>query len=116
MRKFPHDAKKTHRQPKPQTENPSLLGAEIGVGSGAVVVALAKELPQMAWLALDLSARPWPWPGTTPGVMGWPRAPLCPGGPGFRAQTHLEFALMVANLPYVPRAEWEQLPQDIKRF
>ncbi len=26
------------------------------MGSGAVVVALAKELPQMDWLALDLSA------------------------------------------------------------
>ena len=26
------------------------------------------------------------------------------------------FALMVANLPYVPRAEWEQLPQEIKAF
>ena len=26
------------------------------------------------------------------------------------------FALMVANLPYVPRAEWEQLPRDIKDY
>jgi len=26
------------------------------------------------------------------------------------------FALMVANLPYVPRAEWEQLPKDIRDF
>ena len=23
---------------------------------------------------------------------------------------------MVANLPYVPRAEWEQLPRDIKDY
>jgi len=26
------------------------------------------------------------------------------------------FVLMVANLPYVPRAEWEQLPKDIKDY
>ena len=26
------------------------------------------------------------------------------------------FALLVANLPYVPRAEWERLPQEIKAF
>ena len=26
------------------------------------------------------------------------------------------FALLVANLPYVPRAEWERLPREIKAF
>jgi release factor glutamine methyltransferase len=26
------------------------------------------------------------------------------------------FSLLVANLPYVPRAEWERLPQEIKAF
>ncbi len=31
------------------------MGVEIGVGSGAVVVTLAQELPQLDWLALDLS-------------------------------------------------------------
>ena len=31
-------------------------GLEIGVGSGAVVVSLAQELPQITWVALDLSA------------------------------------------------------------
>jgi len=38
---------------KPET--PPLRGAEVGVGSGAVVIALAKELPHMAWLGLDRS-------------------------------------------------------------
>src|SRR5512142_1165174 len=32
-----------------------LWGIEIGVGSGAVIVSLAKELPDFRWLALDLS-------------------------------------------------------------
>jgi release factor glutamine methyltransferase len=26
------------------------------------------------------------------------------------------FALLVANLPYVPRAQWERLPREIKAF
>ena len=38
---------------KPETS--PLWGAEVGVGSGAVVIALAKELPSMAWVGLDRS-------------------------------------------------------------
>jgi release factor glutamine methyltransferase len=94
-----------------------LWGMEIGVGSGAVVVALARELPQMNWLALDLSAaalavardnaRHHGVAGRTFFVRGDLIAGLKPGP---------HFALMVANLPYVPRIEWEQLPKDIKDF
>ena len=50
---------------KPETS--PLWGAEIGVGSGAVVIALAKELPQMAWVGLDRSAAALAvWPGRCP--------------------------------------------------
>ncbi|HEX9883127.1 MAG TPA: methyltransferase domain-containing protein, partial [Desulfobaccales bacterium] len=46
-------------EPKTENRKPKigpLWGLEVGVGSGAVVVSLAKELPEMRWLALDLSA------------------------------------------------------------
>ena len=94
-----------------------LWGVEIGVGSGAVVVALAKELPQMDWLALDLSAaaltvaRDNARRHGVGGRLHFVRGDLVSGlKPGPR------FALLVANLPYVPRAEWEQLPKDIRDF
>jgi release factor glutamine methyltransferase len=94
-----------------------LWGLEIGVGSGAVVVSLAKELPQLNWLALDLSAAALAVArhnAQRHGVaarLHFVRADLLAGlKPGPR------FALLVANLPYVPRAAWEALPRDIKDY
>ncbi len=94
-----------------------LWGAEIGAGSGAVVVALAKELPDFQWLALDLSAA----------ALAMARDNARRHGVGERVnfvQGDLlsglkptpRFALMAANLPYVPRAEWERLPKEIRDF
>lgn len=99
---------------KPKTV---LWGLEIGIGSGAVVVSLAKELPQLTWLALDLSAPALARARENArchGVAGrirFVRGDLVSG-----LKPELRFALLVANLPYVPRAEWEQLPRDIKDY
>src|SRR5208337_1407793 len=71
-----------------------LWGLEIGVGSGAVVVARDNArrhgaAHRLRFVRSDLLS------GVNPG----PR-----------------FALLVANLPYVPRAQWEQLPREIRDF
>ena len=102
---------------KDQRQTISSWGVEIGVGSGAVVVALAQELPQLNWLALDLSAAALAVARDNArrhGVVE--RLHLVRGDLVSGLKPGARFALMVANLPYVPRAEWEQLPKDIKDY
>ncbi|MCL4503610.1 MAG: peptide chain release factor N(5)-glutamine methyltransferase [Deltaproteobacteria bacterium] len=98
-------------------KQPQLWGIEIGVGSGAVVVALAKELPQLNWLAVDLSPAALAVARENARRHGVSeRLRLVRGDLVAALQPKTRFALMVANLPYVPRTEWEQLPKDIKDF
>jgi release factor glutamine methyltransferase len=100
---------------KPKTDSP--WGLEIGVGSGAVVVALARELPARRWLALDLSAAALAVArdnarrhGVAECIEFLRADRLTPLKPGPL------FNLVVANLPYVSRADWERLPKDIKDY
>jgi release factor glutamine methyltransferase len=100
---------------KPETS--PLLGAEVGVGSGAVVIALAQELDRMAWVGLDRS-------GAALAVARdnarrhavLPRVHFLQSDLLKALKPTAVFALLVANLPYVPRAEWERLPREIKAF
>ncbi|MDO9530823.1 MAG: peptide chain release factor N(5)-glutamine methyltransferase [Deltaproteobacteria bacterium] len=106
--------------PKTQNLKPTnspLWGAEVGVGSGAVVIALAKELPSMVWVGLDRSgaalavARDNARRQAVLHRVHFLQADLLAG-----LKPTAAFALLVANLPYVPRAEWEGLPREIKAF
>jgi release factor glutamine methyltransferase len=107
---------------QPKTENRKLKtgppwGLEVGVGSGAVVVALARELPALRWLALDLAAAALSVArdnarrhGVAARIEFLRADRLTPLKPGS------SFNLVVANLPYVSRADWERLPKDIKDY
>jgi release factor glutamine methyltransferase len=110
------------KEAPPKTENrkpktPTLWGAEVGVGSGAVVIALAKELPRMTWVGLDRSGRALAVAGANARQHGvadrvhFLRSDLLAG-----LKPTAAFTLLVANLPYVPRAEWDRLPREIKAF
>jgi release factor glutamine methyltransferase len=101
--------------PAPSPE--PLWGVEVGVGSGAVVIALAQELPSMGWVGLDRSgaalavARDNARRHEVLHRVHFVQADLLTG-----LKPATTFALLVANLPYVPRAEWERLPREIKAF
>jgi release factor glutamine methyltransferase len=99
--------------PRPHT----FWGVEVGVGSGAVVIALAKELPWMTWVGLDLGG-----PALAVAQDNARRHEVAERLHFLQAdlltalKARAALALLVANLPYVPRAEWERLPREIKAF
>lgn len=101
----------------PFSNSRKTLALEVGVGSGAVVVALARELPELIWVAVDLSeaalrvARENARRHQVTARVHFYRGDLLSGlkpAPGF--------VLLVANLPYVSQKEWEALPREIRDY
>jgi len=93
------------------------LALEVGVGSGAVVVVLARELPEFVWMAVDLAAaalRVAQENARRHGVAE--RIAFFQGDLLSGIRPSPRFGLLVANLPYVSRGEWEQLPGDIRDY
>jgi len=92
--------------------------ADIGVGSGAIVIALLKNLPQARAVAVDISADALDVARANAerhGVLdrlelveGTLLAPL--GGHPLGRDLHY----LVANPPYIPDHEWADVPRNVK--
>lgn len=90
--------------------------ADIGTGSGAVAIALARELPRASVVATDVSDAALAVAARNVdrhGVGG--RVSLARGDLTAALPAGDAFDLIVANLPYIPTAELAQLPADVRR-
>jgi release factor glutamine methyltransferase len=95
----------------------SKLALDVGAGSGAVVVALARELPELAWLAVDVSAAALKVARENARRLGVAeRISFLQGDLLYGIKLDPRLVLIVANLPYVSRSEWEHLPKEIRDY
>ncbi len=88
---------------------------EIGTGSGAIIVALARELPEARLTATDVSATALDCArrnACTHGVAGRIEF-LC--GSFFEPVSGI-FDFVVANPPYIPATEFAGLPRGVKEY
>ena len=100
---------------EPGGVTPQIL--DIGTGSGILAVTLATELPQALVVAVDRSwealqvARENARRHKVEHRINWVLADLVSA-----LAPRALFEVIVANPPYVPTADWEQLPPEIKEY
>lgn len=114
--------------PRPETEllvefivdrfknKPPVRGVDVGTGSGAIVIALAKLLPESKWEATDISAAALKIAAQNAEDLG------VAGQVNFRegdllepVKTFLPYDVIVSNPPYIPSAEIDTLQPEVRK-
>ena len=90
---------------------------DVGTGSGCIAVALAKELPRAEITAVDISERALAVARRNAARekarhIEFLRSDLFSA---FRGSGR-KFDFIVSNPPYISRAEWDELPSDVRDF
>jgi len=86
---------------------------EVGVGSGAVAIALKKQLPSLDMTAVDISREALAVAKRN-ALKHDVEIRLIQGDLAHAVRG--SFDLVVANLPYVPAETWDQLPIDVREY
>ncbi len=111
----PQDA--TEAPPDPRSPFPEPLRiADIGTGSGAIILTLLKHLPHATAIATDLSddaLRVAQRNADTHGVADRITFRQGDGLSPLRNETE-PFDALVSNPPYIPDHEWDDVPPDVK--
>ena len=111
---YPTDAANAEpAAPPPPSARPAPRIADVGTGSGAIAVTLAKERPDAVVFAVDVS----------PDALAVARAnalrhavavTFLEGDLEVPLQPHAPFDLIAANLPYVPSRDLPGLPPEVR--
>ena len=89
---------------------------ELGTGSGAIIISLAKAAPQHMYFATDISVPAIQVAHGNAGAISPVPIAFCAGSWLSMFAGHHLFDLIVSNPPYIPGSDIESLAPDIYRF
>lgn len=88
---------------------------ELGVGSGAISLALASERPDLAVAGVELSPDALKWAELNLKKLALTNVTFLHGNL-FEPVAGRRFDLIVANLPYIPESDRDKLPRNVRDF
>ena len=88
---------------------------ELGVGSGAISLALASERPDLTVVGTELSPDALKWAERNLKTLGLPNVTFLRGDL-FEPVAGRRFDLIAANLPYIPEDDRDKLPPNVRDY
>jgi len=88
---------------------------ELGVGSGAISLALASERPDLTVVGTELSPDALKWADRNLKTLGLPNVTFLRGNL-FEPVAGRRFDLIAANLPYIPEGDRDKLPPNVRSY